>query len=307
MFFILRALPLIEHMKVGSRCGYCLIHRGYKIINMSTDNEDLRRDAMQQLIQMMGEQFNEQAVPSIIGAERCRIIAKVTECKDPYKDQKKQANQRALELIPEMKQLIYSAPKEQRLKIACLISCLGNVIDYDVPGNNSDLDDALNFFDDGFFIDGIDKFKELIEEDSKVLFLTDNAGEIAFDTLVVKELRNLGCYVTVAVKGGPSLNDALIDDAKLVGMTELANTVITTGTDAIGIRLDESPESFKRRFFSADLIIAKGMANWETLTESPAPCPILYLFRTKCEPVADSVKAPEHQNIALLVKKGWKL
>ena len=103
------------------------------------------------------------------------------------------------------------------------------------------------------------------------------------------------------------MNDALMVDAEQVGMTELANEVITTGTDAIGIRLDESPESFKTRFFSADLIIAKGMANWETLTETPAPCPILFLLRTKCEPVARSIKAPEHQNIALLVEKGWKL
>jgi uncharacterized protein with ATP-grasp and redox domains len=294
-------------MKVGSRCGYCLIHRGYKIINMSTDNEEIRREAMHQLLQMVGKQYNEQAVPSIIGAERCRIIAKVTGCKDPYKDLRKQSNQRALELLPEMKQIIHATPKEQRLKIACLISCLGNVIDYDVPGNNSDLDDALNFFDDGFYIDDVDEFKKRIEEDSKVLFLTDNAGEIAFDTLVVNELKNLRCNVTVAVKGGPSLNDALMIDAEQVGMTELANEVITTGTDAIGIRLDESPDSFKTRFFSADLIIAKGMANWETMTETPAPCPMLFLLRTKCEPVANSVEAPEHQNIAFLVEKGWKL
>ena len=76
---------------------------------------------------------------------------------------------------------------------------------------------------------------------------------------------------------------------------------------AIGVRLDEAPDWFLERFSSADLIVAKGMANWETLTETPAPCPLLYVFRTKCEPVARAVRVPEMQNVALLVERGWSL
>jgi len=165
----------------------------------------------------------------------------------------------------------------------------------------------MGLLDQGFYIDDIDELKKHIEKGTKLLFFTDNAGEIAFDTLVVEELRRLGAQVAVAVKGGPSLNDALMRDAEAVGMTEAADEVITTGTDAIGIRLDESPEWFLERFYSADVILAKGMANWETLTETPAPCPLMYLFRTKCEPVARAVGAPERQNVALLVEKGWRL
>ncbi len=140
-----------------------------------------------------------------------------------------------------------------------------------------------------------------------MLYLTDNAGEIAFDRLVVDELKDFGCRVTVAVKGGPSLNDALMEDAETVGMAETADGVITTGTDAVGISLSESSEEFVEAYEGADVILAKGMANWETLTEYRAPCPTLFLLRTKCEPVAEAVGAPLRRNIAKLVPKGWRL
>jgi uncharacterized protein with ATP-grasp and redox domains len=90
-------------------------------------------------------------------------------------------------------------------------------------------------------------------------------------------------------------------------MTREADEVITTGTDAIGVNLAETSGEFNKEFYGAGLIVAKGMANWETLTEVPAPCPLLYLFRTKCEPVARTAGAPMNVNVAKLAPKGWKL
>lgn len=294
-------------MKVGSRCGYCLLHRGHKMINLSTYDEVVRLRAMESLLKLMGEQFCPEAVPSVIGADRGRVIARVTGCVDPYRELKRTSNEQALRILPDLRKRVNSKPPEERLRMACLISCLGNVIDYDVPGNNSDIMDAMKLIHEGFYIDDTDKLKALIREGTRLLFFTDNAGEIALDTLVVKELKALGCHVTVAVKDGASLNDALLEDAETVGMTSVADEVITTGVDAIGVRLDEAPEWFIERFYSAEVILAKGMANWETLTETPAPCPTMYLFRTKCEPVARAVGAPERRNIAFLVEKGWKI
>jgi len=98
-----------------------------------------------------------------------------------------------------------------------------------------------------------------------------------------------------------------MEDAKAVGMTEEADEVITTGDDAIGINLAHTSREFNSHFYGSDVIIAKGMANWETLTEIPAPCPLMYVFRTKCEPVSRAVGAPLNVNIAKLVPKGWKI
>jgi uncharacterized protein with ATP-grasp and redox domains len=278
------------------------------MIKLSTDDENVRRDAMIALLKLMGEKFNEETVPSVLGAERGRLIAAITGCEDPYKEQKRDENNRALEILPDLEKILEDTPQKEKLRTACKISCLGNVIDYDVPGNNANILEALELLQRPLFIDDIDKLSKIIRPGIQLLFLTDNAGEIALDTLLVKELKNLGCHVTVAVKDGPpSLNDALIEDAVAVGMDKIADNLITTGAKAIGIRLDESPQWFIDIYNNTDIIVAKGMANWETMTESPAPCPTMYLFRTKCEPVANAVGAPEGESVAFLVEKGWKL
>jgi len=278
------------------------------MIKLSTDDEETRREAMIALLKLMGEGFNEETVPSVLGAERGRLIARITGCEDPYKERKIKENKAALEILPGLEKILDETPDDEKLRTAAKMACLGNVIDYDVPGNNADLSDALQLLEVPLYIDDTDKLKRLIKKDTNLLFLTDNAGEVALDTLLVKELRRLGAHVTVAVKDGPpSLNDALMEDALMVGMDKAADKLITTGAKAIGVRLDESPQWFIAIYNNADVIVAKGMANWETMTETPAPAPTIYLYRTKCEPVAKAVGAPEGESIAFLVEKGWKL
>lgn len=294
-------------MKVGSECGYCIMHRGHRMIQRSTTDEVARVRAMAGLLEMMGERYRPDAVPSFIGAERCRVIKDATGVTDPYADLKRVSNELALKLLPKMESYVDGHMPMERFRAALKVACIGNVIEFDVPGHSADIEEALKGVDEGFYIDDSERLKALTKPSATVLLLTDNAGEIAFDRLVVRELRRAGCLVTVAVKAGPTLNDALMEDAEAVGMTSEADEVITTGADAIGVNLSETSEEFNSRFYGSDVIIAKGMANWETLTEVPAPCPLIYLFRTKCEPVARAVGAPLNVNIAKLVPKGWKL
>jgi len=295
-------------MKVGARCGYCLLHRGYQQILRSTEDESVRKEAIGALLNLIAGMYGEAAVPSIIGAERDRLIHRVTGCPDPYAELKKQANQAALELLPSFENLLEATPETERLRRAALIACLGNIIEYDVPGHSSDVNGVFeNIEGEDFTIDDLDSFKKLLGPDVSLLYLTDNAGEIAFDRLLVREIKHHGCRVTVAVKGGPSLNDALMEDAEAVGMVGEADLVITTDTDAVGVNLSEVSRGFLEAYRSADMILAKGMANWETLTEYEAPCSTLFLFRAKCEPVAVVVGVPLRENIAKLVPRGWRL
>jgi len=299
--------PVIT-LKVGSRCGYCLLHRGYQMIKLSTDVEVKRFQAIKALLELISNDFGPETVPSILGNERGRLLANITGCKDPYKERKVKENKLALSILPKMEARLDETEPDEKLRTATKIACLGNVIDYDLPETNANLEDALVFLDNPLYIDDTDELKSMVGKGTNLLYLTDNAGEIALDTLLVKELRRLGAHITVAVKNGaPALNDALMEDALMVRMDEAADELITTGANAIGVRLDESPQWFIDRYNNAELIVAKGMANWETMTENPAPCPTMYIFRTKCEPVARSVGAPENQSIAFLVEKGWKL
>jgi uncharacterized protein with ATP-grasp and redox domains len=283
------------------------MHRGHKIIQRSTNDEKKRVEAMTGLLQMLGERYEPNAVPSFIGAERCRVIKDSTGCDDPYADLKAKSNTLAVEILPQMADYVNKQPEAKHLYAALKVACIGNVIEFDVPGHSADIKEALKGLEEGFYIDDTEKLKKLLKPGKKILILADNAGEIAFDRLVVRELQRIGCIITVAVKAGPSLNDALMEDAEAVGMTEEADNVITTGADSIGINLAETSEEFNTHFYDSDVIIAKGMANWETLTEVPAPCPLMYVLRTKCEPVARTLDAPLNVNIAKLVTKGWKL
>ena len=86
-------------------------------------------------------------------------------------------------MLPRLRKLLDEVSEDERFRMAFLISCLGNVIEYDVPGHSSDIDEALKLLDDGFYVDDTDELKGLLGEGVHVLFLTDNAGEIVFDRI----------------------------------------------------------------------------------------------------------------------------
>ena len=114
-----------------------------------------------------------------------------------------------------------------------------------------------------------------------ILYLADNAGEIVFDRLLIEQLPP--GRVTVAVKGGPVLNDATRSDAAVAGLNELAE-VIDNGSDAPGTLLGDCSHSFRERFDRADLVIAKGQGNYETLSDARKD--VFFLLKAKCPVIA---------------------
>jgi uncharacterized protein with ATP-grasp and redox domains len=124
----------------------------------------------------------------------------------------------------------------------------------------------------------------------RVLYLADNVGEIALDTLLVAELQRHGCDVTVAVKGGPITSDAVWQDALDVGMDGLA-PLILTGPDTLGLPLDEMSPELRRELRRAELVLSKGQANYYACSElaPDLPAAIFSLLRTKCSVAAQSL------------------
>jgi uncharacterized protein with ATP-grasp and redox domains len=150
-------------------------------------------------------------------------------------------------------------------------------------------------------IDDIDKAYELAKKAQSVLFLADNAGEIVFDTLLVEQLKNMGLKVIYVVKGGPVINDATMEDAEISDMDKLADDVITTGADAVGLQKEECSAEFLKVYEDAELVFAKGMGYAETLTEYKLTKPHFLMFRTKCTPVANYFCVPRDKNVAKLL------
>ncbi len=260
---------------------------------------------MAEIIKLLNREFRPTAVAADLGTKRDRLIKQLTSNSDPYKRSKNISNAHAMRLLPKAKKFVDEGYTQQdRFKKACLCAMVGNIMEFDIPGhtfNFAALAKSLREAAKDLVIDDIDKAYELSKKARSVLFLADNAGEIVFDTLLVEQLKNMGLKVTYAVKGGPILNDATMEDVTFSGMDKLADDIVTTGTDAVGLLLKEVSPEFMKVYNAAELVFAKGMGYAETLTEYKLTKPHFLLFRTKCNPVANYFCAPRHKNIAKLM------
>jgi damage-control phosphatase, subfamily I len=216
-----------------------------------------------------------------------RRLREITGRVDPYREAKDRLNSLALELMPELRAKIESA--RNPLVLAARLAIVGNVMDLGVNGNltETEVRRAMNLALTGPFFGEVDWFSQAIADAQSILYLADNAGEIAFDRLLLEQIRSK--RVTVAVRGAPVINDATMIDAQAVGLDKIAE-VIDNGSDAPGTILSDCRPEFRQRFEAADLIIAKGQGNFESLSHEPGN--LFFLFQVKCSVIASHIKQP---------------
>ena len=296
-------------MKIQPECSICIIHRGYQQISAATKNKEVQFRALRELFKFLSENFSSDATPAWIGTQRDRIIKRITGNPDPYAERKSLSNKKALEYLPLAESIVNnSSSQKERFRKACLCAIVGNIMEFDIPGHEFDyqkLRELIINAEAELVIDEIENIYELARKAKEIIYLTDNAGEIVFDTLLVKELKSLDCRVTVAVKGGPVLNDATLTDAKVAEMDKIADSVVTTGTDAVGLQPSECSKEFLKIYNKADFVVAKGMGYAETLTELDLKVPHGLLFRTKCNPVANYFGVERNRNVAIILPRGY--
>jgi uncharacterized protein with ATP-grasp and redox domains len=292
-------------MNVELRCISCILNRGYLQIQEATDDKALQFKTINAILNFLVGEFDQKGNPAYLGTIRDRIIREITGNPDPYKNKKQISNQKALEIIPIAKKIILNEKSPDLIfRKACLSAIVGNIMEFDLPDNPfkfSDLKKLIQEAEKDLVIDEINKIFEFAKKAKNILYLVDNAGEIALDTLFVQELKNLGLKVTVAVKDAPILNDALLEDAIFVGMDKIADQIITTGSDSVGLFPEECSKEFLDLYKSVDLVIAKGMGYAETLTEHKLLVPHALLLRSKCSTVANHFGVETGKNIAKLL------
>jgi uncharacterized protein with ATP-grasp and redox domains len=296
------SLPVL---KVEPECAACIISRGAAEVKEATTNPALRFRAMCDLLRMLSREFKPSAVPADLGTERDVVIRRVTGNADPYKRSKKISNEKALKLLPYARKLVEEGyTLKDRFKRAALCAVVGNIMEFDIPGHRFTFGDLKKAFRDAAKDLTIDDTNEIYESASKahtILYLADNSGEIVFDTLLVEQLKNMGLTVTLAVKASPVINDATLEDAESSGMCKIADKVITTGTDSVGLAMDNVSSEFREAYNCVDMVFAKGMGYAETLTEYKLKKPYVLLFRTKCSPVANFFGVAREKNVAKLM------
>ena len=268
-------------MKTYLECIPCFVRQTNEILRNTIDNDKDRWEIMQQVLRDLAD-YDFRVSPPEAATRIHRLIRKKTGLEDPYREAKRRSNEIALQLYPELKTRIKTSldPWETALRLAIA----GNIIDLGIK-NEVNLSDIERSIEDALrqpLTDGnAAKMKADVEAAGNILYIGDNAGEIVFDRLFIEEMPTE--KVTFVVRGYPAINDALMEDAEAVGLTDIVN-VIDNGSDAPGTLLADCSSEFLRAFKNADLIIAKGQGNYETLSDVPKP--IYFLFRVKCHVIA---------------------
>jgi len=262
-------------------CVPCAIRQVLDAVRMITDDEAMHERVVRESLERWQRMDFGQSPPAIT-RDTHRYLRQVTGVSDPYRAVKDRYNRFALNMYPDLRERVERAANP--FETAVRLAIAGNIIDF---GVNSTIDPetveatiitALTEPLDGGILR---RLRDAIGQADRILYLGDNAGEIVFDRLLIERLP---CEkVTYVVRGSPILNDALMEDAEVAGLTDLVE-VIDNGADAPGTILEICSEAFRQRFDEADLVVAKGQGNFESLGDTTKHA--FFLLRPKCAVLA---------------------
>lgn len=281
-------------MKTYLACYPCFLRQALDAAQMVEATEEQQRQVVHATLSLL-QGLKATDTPPEIGDRIHRLVREMVDDGDPYHEVKDRATAQALALYPDVKARCRTV--DGPLEMAVRAAIAGNIIDFG-PGNTYELEATLDrVLSQPFTIGDLASLCEALNRAEAVLYLADNAGETVFDRLLIETLP---VPVTYAVKDGPILNDATMADARAAGLHEVAD-LISTGSDAPGTILHRCNPGFRRRFELADLIIAKGQANYETL--SPGDDRVYFLLQAKCPVIAEDIGVPVRSII--LRQGGW--
>ena len=283
-------------------CIVCLLRQFLQISRMCGQNDDELNNSFFSMLDMTSSLARDMSPPEM-AAFFTKKIEESTGIADPYKRIKVASNEAAMKLYPELKERVNKA--DDSFAEALCLAIAGNLIDFGAKVS-LDLHEALREILEQPLFQHIESgdsfnrelfrladFRTAIESAETILYLGDNAGEIVFDRVFIEALleEHPEKKITFVVRGGPALNDALLEDVSDVGIDNLVE-VMSSGTATAGTVLSNCSAEFLQKLDSTDLVISKGQGNYEALSGEELP-PTWFLFRIKCGLVADHAGGPE--------------
>lgn len=282
-------------MKLTDTCIDCLLSRVVFECQLAGADSRKTGEALSAcrtlLLSLKDTELLHPQIASAVHRKACEIVGDP----DPFRELKAAGNAQAMRVCRQVRGQL------RTFHDYVLASVIGNTFDYAVK-DHAVTDDFAEFFAREFAkgLD-VDETSRILERSSRVVYLTDNCGEIVFDRLLVEFLKRNGSHVTVAVRDAPILNDATMDDALALGFDRVADCLTTTGAGAeIGLDRDKMTRELKDAVENCTIIIAKGMANYESLSEYENLPPVAYLMCVKCEMVAEDCGIRRGSKIAKL-------
>jgi len=270
-------------MRLHLECIPCYLRQALEAVQMASDDKKLQEKILRKCV-IAASKFDTGDSGFVLNSKIQRIIRKILPDGDPYREVKEEYNRMALSLVNKLEEIIRNS--KNPFEVSLRISLAGNIIDFGpkVDLNKNILQEAIKkSLSQDMDMDKIKLLKEEIDKAKRILFIGDNAGEIVFDKIFIENLP--GEKITYAVRGGPTLNDATMEDAKMIGMMDSVK-VITTGLDMPAAVLSFCSGEFLKEYRISDLVIAKGQGNYEALCDEKKK--IFFLLKIKCPVVAEN-------------------
>ncbi|WP_234121591.1 damage-control phosphatase ARMT1 family protein [Clostridium hydrogenum] len=283
-------------MKIHDKCLPCIVNQAVKVANITGVHK--KEELLREVFTYLSKMDFEITTPEIIG-EIFEIIKKHTNNPDPYKETRSYYNTLFLKMLPQFESKLEQA--ENSFQLAVRYAIVGNIIDFN-PIHNTLLEDIFDCFekmeDAKLAIDDSKALMKDILNANILLYLGDNCGEICMDKLLLKKIKEVNPNVKIffGVRGKPVVNDSIAEDAYAVGIDEYSE-VIDNGDGSLGTVLNRTSPEFREVYKKADVVIAKGQANYECLSEENKN--IYFLLMTKCDVIAKDIDVEEKKMICM--------
>ncbi len=298
--------------KISLECIPCILGVRVNEIKSIMGSGDEALNVAREMLSYYLEVLRRETNVTVIATLMFRWLKNKLNIHDPYKELKKQANLMGIKVYRELKNYFNKLSPSIRLEMAVRLSLLGNSLDLGVigytPPSLSELVDMLW----SIKVNGLNNMHIFEDVDGKlILFLLDNSGEAVLDRFLAEELAFRGARVIGVVKSGSFQNDVTIEDADYIRLRESFSNIVETGTDASSIFFNEITDDLKDLLSRSDLIVAKGMANYEYLSDFEVHDngkQVVYMLKAKCEPVARNlgVKKGDYVLKAARIRLPWK-
>ncbi len=271
-------------MKLEPECIGCLlnqINKTFMEIEPKTSSETIllaQRQFMESLMKIKVDEWVSPTAGKIV----YKIISDILGIDDLYHALKEEYNNLALKYYDDVKEIVDNS--KDPLFEAIIASALGNTLD---PASQHDIDlvnDLNNFNPNNLVINDYHEFLKSIENANEILILGDNAGEIVFDKILILTMLKLypNLKIIYTVRGGPIINDATMEDAKFIGLTDIVKVIESPA--APGIEIRTASDEFKNYFYSkGGIILSKGQGNFESIMDlNLSEKDVYYLLKAKC-------------------------
>lgn len=255
-------------MKIKPRCASCLLRIYTEEAAIATSEKEAREKIIKELCHHLAKNFSfDRSEYAELAAALDAIVKKHSGNPDPYKNLKEETNVKAIELAKGL--------EANDLKQALRVALAGNAIDFSFIKPNEAVDAARRALEEKLAIDESDKAVELIEKAERIVYVMDNAGEVYFDKVLLKKLKEKGKWVRVVVREKPLINDAVMSDLKKAGISRMVDEIV------------EYPV-FGYQEHEDGLVIAKGQAAYVTTCEAN-PRQAVFVLKVKCETIAEAL------------------